>query len=101
VATSLVQRGQWAGAIRVADDAPGMARDRRIALANVPLLLSIKARAQIGQGDRDRARSSAEEAKAVALRCGTRFYEAQARCQLARARLAQATPSRRSWPRLN
>jgi tetratricopeptide (TPR) repeat protein len=92
VATSHVQRGEWRQAIEVVDEALAIARDRRIALANVPLLLSIRARAQMGQGDVAGARRSAEEALAVALRCGTRGYEALARLQLARAILSDTTP---------
>jgi adenylate cyclase len=88
VATSHAQRGEWAEAIAVVDDALAMARDRRIALANVPLLLSIRARALTGQGDIAGARSCAEEAIETAVRVGTRFYEAQARHQLGRALLA-------------
>ena len=92
MATSHAQRGEWAEAIRVADEALAMARDRRIALANVPLLLSIRARALLGQGDIADARSCAEEAIETAVRVGTGFYEAQARHQLGRALLAGAEP---------
>ncbi len=92
VATSHVQRRECRQAIEVVDEALTIARDRRIALANVPLLLSIRARAQIGQGDVAGARRSAEEALAVALRCGTRGYEALARLQLARAILTDPAP---------
>jgi tetratricopeptide (TPR) repeat protein len=92
VATSHAQRGEWARAIEVVDEALAIARQRRIALVNVSLLLSIRARAQTGQRDFAGARSSAEEAIAVALRCGAQFYEAQARHQLARAILAARSP---------
>ena len=88
VAASLVQRGEWAQAIGVVDEALAIARDRRIAHANVPLLLSIRTRALLGQGDLAAARSCAEEAVEAAVRVGTRFYEAQARHQLGRALLA-------------
>ncbi|MGH9008267.1 MAG: BTAD domain-containing putative transcriptional regulator [Acidimicrobiia bacterium] len=92
VATSHAQRGEWSEAITVVDEALAMARDRRIALANVPLLLSIRARALLGQGDVAGARCSAEEAVATAVRVGTGFYEAQARHQLGRALLAVGEP---------
>ena len=92
VATSHAQRGEWAEAMAVADEALAMAHDRRIALANVPLLLSIRARALTGQGDLAAARACAEEAVEVAVRVGTRFYEAQARHQLGRALLAVGDP---------
>jgi DNA-binding SARP family transcriptional activator len=92
LATSHVQQGQWQEAIEVVDEALAIARDRRIGLAESPVLLAIRARAQIGQGDLPGARRSAEEAIAVAVSCGTRFYEAQARHQLARAILADPAP---------
>jgi tetratricopeptide (TPR) repeat protein len=88
MATSLVQRGEWAPAVEVVDEALAIARHRRIAHANVPLLLSIRARALLGAGDVAGARSCAEEAVEMAVRIGTRFYEAQARHQLGRALLA-------------
>jgi tetratricopeptide (TPR) repeat protein len=89
LAISHAHRGEWRQAIEVVDEALAIARDRRISLADMPLLLSIRARAQIGLGDISGARSSAAEATAVAVRCGTRFYEAQARLQLARATMAE------------
>lgn len=92
VAISHAQRCEWQAAVEVVDEALAIARDRRISLADMPLLLSIRARAQIGLGDASGARSSATEAIALAVRCGTRFYEAQARCQLARAILADPDP---------
>jgi hypothetical protein len=51
----------------------------------VPLLLSVRARAQLGQDDVAGARRTAAEAVQSALTIGTRFYEAQARHQLGRA----------------
>jgi adenylate cyclase len=93
VAINHAQRGEWRQAIDVVDEALAIARDRRLARADMPLLLTIRARAQIGIGDIPGARSSAEEATAVAVRCGTRFYEAQARLQLARAMLAGPHPA--------
>jgi adenylate cyclase len=88
VAISHAQRAEWHQAIQVVNEALAIARDRRLSLADVAFLLSIRARAQTGQGDLGGARSSSEEAIAVAVRCGTRFYEAQARHQLARAVIA-------------
>ena len=70
------------------DEALAIARDRRIAHANVPLLLSIRARALIGRDDVAEARFCADEGVEAAVRVGTRFYEAQARHQLGRALLA-------------
>jgi tetratricopeptide (TPR) repeat protein len=85
-------RGEWQEAIRVVDEALRVISIRRIALADTPLLLSIRARAQTALGDAAGARSSATEAVAVAVRCGAQFYEAQARHQLARAILADPAP---------
>ena len=92
VATSHAQRGEWDEAIAVTDEALAMARDRRIAVANIPLLLSIRARALIGQGNVGAGRVCAEEAVDAAGTVGTRFYEAQARHQLGRALLAERQP---------
>jgi adenylate cyclase len=89
VAISHAHRGEWRQAIEIVDEALAVARRRRISLADMPLLLSIRARAQIGLGEISGARSSAQEAIVIALRCGTRFYEAQARLQLARAIMAE------------
>lgn len=91
-ATSHCQRRQWRQAIEAVDEALAMARHRRLGLAESSVLLAIRARAQIGYGDLGGARSSAEEAITVAVACGTRFYEAQARHQLARAILADPSP---------
>jgi class 3 adenylate cyclase/DNA-binding winged helix-turn-helix (wHTH) protein len=88
VATSYAQRGEWSRAIEVVDEALVIARERRIAHANVPLLLSIRARALLGQGDVAAARRCAGDAVETAVRVGTRFYEAQARHRLGRALLA-------------
>src|SRR5205807_3277619 len=92
VAINHAHRGEWHRAIEVADEAIAIARQRRLSLADMPLLLSIRARGQTGLGDTSGARVSAEEAVAVAVRCRTRFYEAQARLQLARAILADPRP---------
>ncbi len=88
VAISHAQRGEWREAVESVDEVLWIARDRRISLADVPLLLATRARAQIGLGDVAGARTTAEEAIVVAVKCGTQFYEAQARLQLARALLA-------------
>jgi class 3 adenylate cyclase/tetratricopeptide (TPR) repeat protein len=85
-------RGEWRQAIDVADEALTIQRNRRIALADVPLLLALRSRAQLGLGDLPGATSTAEEAIAVALRCGTKGYESLARLQLARALLADLHP---------
>jgi adenylate cyclase len=88
MAISHAQRGEWHEAIEVVDEALAIQRDRRTGLSDVPLLLVTRARSQMGLGDVSGARSSAEEAVAVAVRCGTRHYEARARLELARAILA-------------
>lgn len=88
MATSHVQRGEWTPAVQLVDEAIGMISARRIAQAELPLLLCIKSRAQLGLDDPAAARCSAEEAVAAAVRAGTRFYEAQARHQLALAVMA-------------
>jgi adenylate cyclase len=81
-------RAEWRQAIDVVDEALTIQRNRRIALADVPLLLALRSRAQLGLGDVPGATSTAEEAIAVALRCRTKGYESLARLQLARAMLA-------------
>jgi hypothetical protein len=88
VAVSHAQRGEWRQAIAVVDEALAIARERRIGQPDMPLLLATRARAQLGLGDVAGARASAEEGVALAVRCGTAFYEVQARHQLARAILA-------------
>ena len=88
VAASHAYRGEWDRAIAVVDEALAIARGRRIGYASVPLLLSLRARAQLGQDDVSGARTSAGEAVESAVTVGTRFYEAQARHQLGRALLA-------------
>jgi adenylate cyclase len=92
MAISEVQRGRWPEAIEVVNEALAILRDRRLALADVPLLLAVRARAESGLGDVVSARSSAEEAVAVAARCGARHYEARARLELARAMTAGGSP---------
>jgi adenylate cyclase len=91
-ATNHAHRGEWREAIETVDEALSIIGPRRIGLADVPLLLSIRARAQTGLGDVAGARSSAAEAVGVAVECGAQFYEAQARHQLARAILADPAP---------
>jgi adenylate cyclase len=88
VAVSHAYRAEWHEAINTVDQALAIIRARRIGLADMPLLLATRARAQLGLGDVPGARSSAQEAIAVAVRCGTRMYEAMARHQLARTLLA-------------
>ena len=91
-AISHAHRGEWRQAIEVVDEALAIIDARRLALADKPLLLSIRARAQIGLGDFSGARASAEVGIAVAIGRGTQFYEAQARHQMARAILADPGP---------
>jgi tetratricopeptide (TPR) repeat protein len=93
LAISHVQRGQWTDALEVVNEALAILGQRRLALADVPLLLATRSRAQAGLGDVAGARSSAEEAIAVALRCGARHYEARARLELARATTTAAAPA--------
>jgi len=92
LASNLCHRLRWDEAIAVVDEALVLAGDRRIALADVALLLSLRARARVGQGDAAAGRADAEEAIATARRCGAGNYEAQALIQLARARLAHLGP---------
>ncbi len=97
LASNHCQRGRWEDAVAVADEALTLAGDRHIALADVPLLLSLRARAHIGLARYDQARADAEEGMAVARRCGARGYEAQALLQLARAIIAD--PVAAEWLR--
>lgn len=92
VAISLAQRGQWREAIETVDEALTIARNRRIGLPLAPLLLTTRARAQLGLGDVFGARSTAEEAVVLAVKYGTGAQEVQARHQLARAILADLAP---------
>jgi class 3 adenylate cyclase len=88
LAISHAQQGDWRNAIAVVDEALAIARERRISQTSIPLLLATRARAQLGLGDIAGARADAEEAVALAVRCGTGFYEVQSRHQLARALVA-------------
>jgi len=88
VAAGHAQRGEWDRALAVVDEALAIVRGRRLGYTSVPLLLSLRARAQLGHDDVGGARSTAAAAVESALTIGTRFYEAQARHQLGRAILA-------------
>lgn len=88
VAANHAQRSEWQAAIDTADEALAISRSRRIAVHNVPFLLATRARALIGLGHFVEARADADEAIAVAVQCGTRYFEAMARLELARALLA-------------
>jgi len=90
VAINHVQRRQWREAIDVVNEALAILGERRLALADVPLLLAVRSRAEIGLGDLVAAQSSAEEAVATAVKTGARHYEARARLELARALAATA-----------
>jgi hypothetical protein len=90
MAISHLHRGNQLEAIDVVNEALAILAERRLALADVPLLLAIRSRAETGLSDVARARSSADEAVAVAVRCGARHYEARARLELARAILASS-----------
>jgi adenylate cyclase len=96
LASNLCHRGRWDDAVAVADEALTLAGDRRIALADVPLLLSLRARAHVGLERYEQARADAEEGVAVGRRCGARGYEAQALLQLARALIAEPGSPERS-----
>ena len=94
LASNHCHRSRWDEAVAVVGEALTLAGDRRIALADVPLLLSLRARAHIGAERFDRARTDAEEGVAVARRCGARGYQAQTLLQLARALVADpASPN--------
>ena len=91
LASHFCQCSLWDDAVQACDEALALARDRRVALGDIPLLLSLRARARIGQGRHSDARVDAGEAVAVARHCGTRGYEAQALLQVARAVIADPT----------
>src|SRR5207302_1308204 len=62
LAVSHAHRGNWREAVDVVNEALAILAERRLALADVPLLLAIRSRAETGLGDLARARTSAGEA---------------------------------------
>jgi class 3 adenylate cyclase/tetratricopeptide (TPR) repeat protein len=94
VAVSHAQRGEWHLAIAAADEALDMCRSRRVPVPSAALVLATRARAQIGLGKFESARTDAAAAVTAAVRCGTRYYEVLARLEFARALLAEPVPLR-------
>jgi class 3 adenylate cyclase/tetratricopeptide (TPR) repeat protein len=78
-------RGEWAEAAAVEQEALGIMRATRTGLQYEPLLLGALAEAQLGLGDMEAARESAERGAGVAGRHGMRRFEAQCRLALGRA----------------
>src|SRR5439155_8382628 len=74
---------QWREALDVLGQALAIARERRLALWEAQLLTHL-ARAQLGLGDTSSARTTAEEAVAVARHRGTRTFEIEAHIVLGR-----------------
>lgn len=88
LALNCCHRGAWDEAVTVVEEALAIVRPRRLASAEQALLLATRARAQLGLGDAEAARASAEEGLAVATGAGARYYGVLARHQLARSVLA-------------
>jgi adenylate cyclase len=80
----LIEAGEWAEAIDVAERALQLARERRTALEGEAWHLFRLAEAHLGAGDLARAGSFAEESVAVARRMGARTGECLAQRTLAR-----------------
>jgi tetratricopeptide (TPR) repeat protein len=76
---------EWHAAACIFEEALAIARERRSGLQEEVNLLAYLSTAQLGLGDTTRARESAEEAAAVALRQGNKGDECDA--HLARARV--------------
>jgi class 3 adenylate cyclase/tetratricopeptide (TPR) repeat protein len=76
---------EWSQAAAALEEALHIARETRSNLVSEPFILASLAEAQLGVGDKSRARQTADEAVAVARRRGTRYFECLA--HLARARV--------------
>jgi class 3 adenylate cyclase/tetratricopeptide (TPR) repeat protein len=83
--TALTVAGEWSEAERFFGEALEVLRTYRISMEHESLTLARMARAQVGAGKTGAARSTAEEAVALAQERGQRFYELQAQLSLAEA----------------
>jgi adenylate cyclase len=79
---------QWPEAIAAYEHALGIIRETRTAVQLEAVVLALLAEAQLGAGDGQRARKSAEEAVEVARNHHTRLWECQARLALVQALLS-------------
>jgi class 3 adenylate cyclase/tetratricopeptide (TPR) repeat protein len=87
LARSALAAGDWEETAVAASEALKIARDTGAGLTTEGLMLSLLAEADIGRGELDLARSTAEEAVAAGRRRHTRFLELFAQLALARALL--------------
>ena len=85
-------RGEWAEALEVEEEALRIMSASRTGLQYEPLALAAVAEAQLGLGDREGARASAQRGADVAARSNTRRFEAQCRVMLGRV-LSRAHPA--------
>jgi class 3 adenylate cyclase/tetratricopeptide (TPR) repeat protein len=83
-----VLREEWAQAVDAAQRAISIWRPRRVGLEAEPHALTMLARAQLGGGDPERARLTAQEAVSLAVRRRTAGHELEARLALVQALLA-------------
>jgi adenylate cyclase len=81
-------RGEWAEAAEACERCLALARTRRTGIASEGVILSMLSEAQLGSGDVEAARPTAEDAIAVSRRRGTRLSELNGQLALARALLA-------------
>jgi tetratricopeptide (TPR) repeat protein len=86
-------RGEWVQAAPACERGLALGRARRIGGAFEGHILSLLAEAQLGLGDVEAARSTAQEAIMVSRRCGARLWELMGQLALARALLAADGPT--------
>jgi class 3 adenylate cyclase/tetratricopeptide (TPR) repeat protein len=87
-----VARGEWVEAIEVEEEALRIMNDRRTGMQYQPLSLAAMAEAQLGLGDDEGARDTAERGAELAARYSMRTHEGHCRMVLGRA-LAHSRPA--------
>jgi tetratricopeptide (TPR) repeat protein len=85
-------RGEWVEAIEVEEEALRIMNDRRTGMQYEPLSLAALAEAQLGLGDDEGARETADRGAELAARYGMRTHEAHCRTMLGRA-LSRSRPT--------
>ncbi len=80
-----VARGEWVEAIEVEEEALRIMSDTRTGMQYEPLSLAAVAEAQLGLGDAEGARETAERGAELAARYGMRTHEGHCRTMLGRA----------------